>query len=218
MLNRKKIWALPALLAIVTASAACEQDNPAGVITEPGEPEFAAIDTTFSNNPNRRFAQVERLGNPLVMEVFVNKREHDAYDAFPAIQDPNHFTDDIVHFITTVAGRERSLAEAVAGVLVGQVNNHPGDMIKVHLNRAPGVTATTAQSSPNVGWLSQVTAGANGYGGRMIGDDAVDIGTAVVFGAALSPNNTSPGLVSDNVSSTNPRLMSTFPYFPANSQ
>jgi hypothetical protein len=214
MLNRTKTSALAAVLAITAVSGACDREVTNAVT--PIQAEFAAIDTTFSTNTNRRFDQVERLGNPLVMEVLVEKREHDAYDAFPLLQDPSHFTDDLVHFITQVAGRDDGYARVVTSVLLGTTQSNPGDKITVFTNRQAGVTANTATNNGAVGWLTQVLAPNEGYGGRKIeGDDVVDKATAVVFGSAAgNTNNVSPGLVGDNVPSTNPPMLNTFPWFP----
>ena len=214
MLNRTKFSALAAVLAITAVSAACEREAAETVL--PGEVAYAAIDSTFSNNPNRRFDQMERLGNPLTMEVFVQKREHSAHDAFPPIQDPGHFTDDIVHFIMTVAGRDQGYANVIASVLVGTPQK-PGDMIHVFPRRQAGATGANSSSNPAVGWLTHVLAPGQGYGGRMVaGDDVVDKGTAVVFGnAAGNNNNVSPGLVGDNVNSNDRPMLNAFPWLPA---
>src|SRR5687768_16730262 len=98
MLIPTRITASLALLSVVVV-AACEQEG--STSPQLTDPQVASFDSTFSSNPNRRFDQVERLGNPLTAEVFIQKREHDAFDAFPARQDPVHFTDDIVAFMTT---------------------------------------------------------------------------------------------------------------------
>ena len=213
MLNRKTFPAATALLAI-TALAACDRE-PTGAAA-PGETAFAAVDSTFSTNPNRRFTQVERLDNPLAMEVFVEKREHDAYDAFEPGRDPFHFTDDYVAFVTTVAKRDEAYARAIAGALLG-TPAAPGDMIRVFTARAAGVTAASSAAAANVGWLTHVLDPTGGYGGRkLMGDDAVDKGTAVVFGNVLGNNvNVSPGLVGDNVNENDKAALTTFPYLPA---
>jgi len=214
MLNRTNFRAFAAVLAVAAVSAACERE--ATDALTPGEVAYAAIDSTFASNPNLRFDQVERLGNPLTMEVFVEKREHDAYDAYPAQQDAGHFTDDIVHFITTVAKRDRAYAETIASVLVGTRTN-PGDMIHVFPGRQAGATAANASTNAAVGWLTQVLAPGTGYGGRkLMGDDTVDKGTAVVFGnAAGNNNNVSPGLVGDNVNENDKPMLNQFPWLPA---
>jgi hypothetical protein len=213
MLNRKRFPAAAAVLAI-TSLAACDTE-PTGNV-DPGETAFAAVDTTFFNNPNRRFTQVERLGNPLVMEALVEKREHDAYDAFEPGRDPFHFTDDVVAFVTTVAKRDEAYGRTIAGALLGTPQN-PGDMIKVFTGRAAGVTAANSATAATVGWLTHVLDPANGYGGRkLMGDDAVDKATAAVFGNVLgNNNNVSPGLVGDNVNENDKAALTTFPYLPA---
>lgn len=213
-MNRKRTPALVAVLAITALSAACDREAPVGV--GPEGPMYAALDSTFSSNPNRRFDQVERLGNPLTMEVFVEKREHDAYDAYPVAQDAGHFTDDIVHFVSTVAGRDRAYGAVIASVLVGTPQN-PGDMIHVFPRRQAGATGASSASNAAVGWLTHVLAPGQGYGGRKLdGDDTVDKGTAVVFGnAAGNNNNVSPGLVGDNVDSNDKPMLNAFPWLPA---
>lgn len=212
----RNTW-LGLLLAGAAVSAGCEQ-TPFGN-SEPRALTYAAVDTTFSINTNRQFNQVERLGNPLAMEVFVDKREHGAHDVMPPTRDPGHFTDDYVRFITTVAKRDEAYARTIAGALLGTFAN-PGDKIAVYPNRAAGVTASTANtaSNTNTGYLTHVLAPGVGYGGRKLaGDDVVDKSLAVLFGSALgNMNNVSPALVTDNVANQNPAPMSTFPYLPAN--
>ena len=212
MSNRKRITTALAATAIALGSAACDQES----ITQIKEPGVAALDSTFSNNTIRRFNQVERLANPLVMEAFVEKREHDAYDNLPAVQDPAHFTDDIVTFITTVAKRNNAYAAAIAGALIGTPTADPGDKIRVYTTRAAGVTAATMATAANVGYLTQVLDPTGGYGGRKLtGDDTVDKSLAAVFGNVLGNNtNVSPGLVTDNVPANNKPALTTFPYLP----
>ncbi|MBV9773208.1 MAG: DUF4331 family protein [Gemmatimonadetes bacterium] len=216
MLKRAKSWGTAAALAVVAVSAACDRESGAAT-TQPGETAYAAVDSTFSTNPNLRFRQVERLANPLVMEVFVEKREHDAYNTFSPRQDAAHFTDDIVAFITGVAKRDPAYAAVVAGALVGTTASNPGDKLTVFTSRATGVTAATMGTAANVGWLTYVLDPTGGYGGRkLMGDDVVDKGTAVVFGNVLGNNvNVSPGLVGDNVDENDKAALTTFPYFPA---
>jgi hypothetical protein len=220
MLNIRKASALAALLAAVVVSA-CDREERASITSPEEAPVYSALDSTFASNPNRTFVQVERLANPLAMEVFVEKREHEFHDAVMPVRDPAHFTDDYVFFITNIAGRPQAYAETVAGAILGRVGQDPGDKIRVFPNRAAGVTAMTANTAENmtVGWLTQVLAPGQGYGGRKLrGDDTVDKGLQVLFGTALGGPVTGPGLVTDNVPETNPAPLNTFPYFPANTQ
>jgi hypothetical protein len=214
MWNRTKLSTALGAAAILTVSAACQQDNPTSAQLQ--DPGASSQDSTFATNTNRRFDQVERLGNPLTAEVFIQKREHDAYDALPAKQDPAHFTDDIVDFVRNVGGRQPAYADAIAAALVGTSAANPGDKIAVFTTRAAGINATNSATAATVGWLSNVLDPANGYGGRKImGDDVVDKGLSVVFGTALgNTDHVTPSLVSDNVSANDRTATTTFPYFP----
>lgn len=206
-----------AALALVAAAAlgACdmEKDGPTGVTAD--APQLAAIDTTTLKDTTRTFVQVERLANPLAMELFVDKREHGAHDAFPPFRDPDHFTDDYVGFITRVAGRDEPFARAIAAAFLGTSRN-PGDKIAIFPNRQSGFTAANLEGgNPRVGFLSHVLFPGEGFGGRTINEDVVDTGLSALFGTALLPNATAPGLSTDNVSETNPPILDRFPYFPA---
>lgn len=152
-------------------------------------------DDTIGMGPDnaRIYNQIERLGAPLVAEVFLDKRDHDFHDAGIPSTDRANFKAKVVKFITTVAGRDAAYAGAVADALLP-------DVITVQTDKPP----TTA------GYLQNALA--NGYGGRKLADDVVDLSLMVVFGNALgNNNNVSPGLVSDNVPSDSP-FQSAFPY------
>lgn len=217
MWNLKKSAAVAALAAAVSVSA-CDRDD-RGSLLDPGEgePVYAALDSTFASNPNRTFIQVERLGNPLAMEVPVAKREHQFHDNVMPSRDPGHFTDDYVEFITIVAGRSEAYARVIAGAILGQVGRDPGDKIRVFPNRAAGVTAATlaTTANPNVGWLTQVLNPTTGFGGRTVPEDVVDIGAGAIFGSlAGNTMNVSLGLTRDNVDSNDKAPLNTFPYLP----
>lgn len=187
-------------------------------------------DTVRFGNTVVTFDQIERLGNPLVSEVFVDKREHGHFNTSVPSEDRREFTDDIVTFTRTVAGRSQGVADAISATLVGDFargtgSTGGGDMLVVFMDRAAGVTATMANDPTNaaggvVGWLTYLPvpplAGAQGYGGRKLrGDDTVDKGLLATFGALLDMNNVSPGLSTDNVAANDVAPMSVFPYFPA---
>jgi hypothetical protein len=185
-------------------------------------------DTIRFGNTTARFTQVERLANPLVNEVMVEKREHGHFNASAPSEDQAQFTDDIVAFVRTVAGRSQAVADAIAGTLVGNFARGTGatggDMLIAFLDRAPAVTASIANDPANaagnvVGWLTYLPvpplAGAQGYGGRKLrGDDTVDKGLLVIFGPLLDANNVSPGLATDNVTANDGVPLATFPYLP----
>ncbi|MGQ0713062.1 MAG: DUF4331 family protein [Gemmatimonadaceae bacterium] len=208
-----------AMLALVIVAAGC-RETVTEFVTDTLTVTQIVRDTVVIGDTAHVFAQVERLANPLAMEVFVEKRFHTEHDAYSPVRDPEEFTPDYVQFVTTVAGRSEDYARAIAGALLGTAQN-PGDKLTVFTNRAAGVTAAIANDPANsmsssTGWLTYVLAPGVGYGGRKLrGDDTVDKGASVVFGTALgNTTNVSPGLVTDNVDNTNPAPLTTFPYFP----
>lgn len=158
-------------------------------------------DTIRIGNTAVLFDQIEHLANPLVSEVTVEKREHDHYNNTIPSEMRANFRDDVVGFITGVAGRDAAYAGVVADALLP-------DMLVARLDKARGA------NDANVGWLTYILDPANGYGGRKLtGDDVVDKGLGVIFGNALGNNNkVSPGLVTDNVSANDRQHTTTFPY------
>ena len=153
-----------------------------------------------SPSETRVFNQIERLGNPLVSEVFFPKRDHGLHNTKGPDADPLTMaeggTDVPGHVRTFVSsfGRSSTIGNTLATVL-------SPDMLMVYPNRA-GSTA---------GWLSWALA--NGYGGRKLSDDVVDAGLTAVFGTLLDPNaGTVAGLTSDNVPATVRSFGTSFPY------
>ncbi len=152
---------------------------------------------TTSPDTVRTFNQVERLGNPLVSEVFFAKRDHGLHNSTaPATDVANGFGDKIKAF-TNAFNRGPMIANTLAAVLVP-------DMLMVYPNRAPATA----------GWLSWALA--SGYGGRTLKDDVVDAGLTAIFGKLLDPNATVvTGLTSDNISTSTRTYLTTFPYLEA---
>ncbi len=211
---RKRIAAM-ALMAAATALAtgACGDDTRTitDVVTEIETDTVIDVvvetDTVHIGNTLVVFDQIERLGNPLVSEVTIDKREHPHYNTSVPSEDVAQFRPQIARFVTTVAGREQAYANAVAAALTP-------DMLVVRTDKMGG-----GPQGANVGWLTYVLDPANGYGGRKLqGDDVVDKGLSVIFGGALgNDNNVSPGLVTDNVDGDERDDAVTFPYVaPAN--
>lgn len=174
--------ALSALALLLPLAVACSDDTD-NSMTAP--------------TSTRVYAQVERLGNPLVSEVFFMKRDHGLHNTTaPATDVANAFGDKIKAF-TNQFNRGTTIANTLAAVLVP-------DMLMVYPNRA-GNTA---------GWLSWALA--NGYGGRKISDDVVDAGLTAIFGNLLDANATVlTGLTSDNISPSGRSYPATFPYLEA---
>ena len=165
---------LPALamVALVLGATACGEDSK---------------DVSVGPAGDRVFTQVDRLGNPLVSEVFLAKRNHGFHNAGRPSTDVASHTAELKSFVATVAGRDASVQNTLASVLLP-------DMLIVQTDKAPATA----------GWLSWALA--NGYGGRKLTDDVVDAGLAALFGSLLSPNNVTPQLATDNVSANDDAL------------
>ena len=157
--------------------------------------ELTGVDT------NRVYNQIERLGNPLVSEVFFPKRDHGLHNNKSPIDDtktvaaggtdvPGH----IAAFVGSFPNRTQKTITTLQAVLAP-------DELLVFPNRAPATA----------GWLSWALA--NGYGGRKLTDDVVDVGLSAVFGNALdAAQPVLAGLTSDNVGPSVRSFSATFPY------
>lgn len=170
--------ALALVPVALAATTACGDDEPIGP------------------NLDRVYDQVERLGNPLVSEVMIAKRNHGFHNTgTPTTDVANHAT-ELETFVTSF-GRPAPLAQTLSGVLLP-------DMLIVETGRA-GSTA---------GWLTWALA--NGYGGRRLADDVVDAGLAAIFGTLLEAANAlPPEYHTDNVGANNKAFLATFPYLAA---
>lgn len=201
MKNVLRFTLLGGLLAGTALSIGCENkdDGPSGIRVDTLT--VTVRDTIRIGNTATIFDQVEHLANPLVSEVMVEKREHPHYNNTIPSEMRANFRDDLVAFVTGVAGRDAAYAGAVADALLP-------DMLVARLDKSRGA------NDANVGWLTYVLDPANGYGGRKLtGDDVVDKGLGVIFGNALgNNNNVSPGLVTDNVPANDRTHSTTFPY------
>ena len=150
-----------------------------------------------ASRESRVFTQRERLGNPLVSEVMIQKAYHHEHNTGLPSTDVAAFTDDLTGFITGVAGRDPAYANAIAGALLP-------DMLVTYPRR------DNVNPGTPVFWLSWVF---GGYGGRSLTDDVVDIGLGALFGSLLgNTNNVTPGLTSDNVATNDIAVGGSFPY------
>jgi len=181
MRTRTNLLPSLAVVAVAFAAAACGSDS---------------NDSIAGPDTNRVYSQIERLGNPLVSEVFLAKRSHPFHNVGKPSTDAANHAAELKNFVLTVAGRDQTVANTLASVLLP-------DMLIVQTDK-PGNTA---------GWLSWALA--NGYGGRKLTDDVVDAGLSAIFGSLLSPNNVSAGLVTDNVDANDSPFLSAFPYLAA---
>jgi hypothetical protein len=171
-----------ACAAVLLGVGACSNDNTV---------------TGTTTTTTRTYDQVQRLGNPLVSEVFLAKRSHATHGSIGPAQDVALIQPELISFVATVAGRNATVQNTLASVLLP-------DMLIVQTDKAQSTA----------GWLGWALA--NGWGGRKLTDDVVDAGLSAIFGSLLDPNNVSPGLTTDNVASDSP-FLTTFPYVaPAN--
>ena len=102
---------------------------------------------------------------------------------------------------TTFAGRDSGYVGVLASVLLP-------DMLIVQTDKDPATAS----------WLNWVGLAplANGWGGRKLTDDVVDLALLAVFGDPFGadPTHTTPALTTDHVASDSP-VTGTFPYLAA---
>jgi hypothetical protein len=144
------------------------------------------------------FNQVQRLGNPLVSEVLLSKRDHAVHGSIGPDQDAALVAPQVVDFMTNVAHRDPSYITAVAPALIP-------DVLVIDTSKDP--------SAGPVGWLTWLPQLGGGYGGRKLDDDVVDLALTAVFGGALGDAaHATPELTTDNVAFDSPAITTTFPY------
>lgn len=164
-----------AAIAIIAAAVACSDEN-----------------KTTGPTTTRAYDQIQRLGNPLVSEVFLAKRSHPTHGAIgPA--DDTIIEPEFKNFVAMTAGRDTTVQNTLAAVLLP-------DMLIVQTDK-PTSTA---------GWLSWALSG--GYGGRLLTDDVTADGLDAIFGTLIeTAGNSCPQLCNDNVPA-HTDYQSTFPY------
>ena len=179
-----RVLALAGALAALALSAACSDDTDS---------------TGPSSNSTRTFNQVQRLGNPLVSEVFLMKKDHPFHGSIGPDGDAAAFGGTVKGFVAAFRPQATTLQNTLASVLLP-------DMLIVQTDKA---TSTA-------GWLSWALS--NGWGGRKLTDDVVDVGLSGIFSDLLDPTQfvckpfTLP-LCTDNVGSHS-TFQTTFPYLP----
>jgi hypothetical protein len=153
---------------------------------------------------SRMFNQVQRLGNPLVSEVLLAKRSHPTHGSIGPQDDATVLGPEILSFITgpgSVAGRSAGYANTLGSVLLP-------DLLVVQTDKDPATA----------GWLNWVGLPplANGWGGRKLQDDVVDLALLALFGDPFGadPDGAAgkEGLTTDNVAFDSPGVTNVFPY------
>lgn len=151
----------------------------------------------------RTYDQVQRLGNPLISEVLLEKRDHPLHGSIGPDQDVALTGAQIKAFVTGVAGRSSSYADVLGSVLLP-------DMLIVQTDKDPATAS----------WLNWVGVAplANGWGGRKLSDDVVALALLAVFGDpfGLDPQGAQgkAALTNDNVGFDS-NVSTTFPYLGA---
>jgi len=168
----------------------------------------AGCSDTTSTSPTdpanmRSFDQVQRLGNPLVSEVLLEKRDHPLHGSIGPDEDAALIGTQVKAFVTGVAGRSSSYADVLGSVLLP-------DMLIVQTDKDPGTA----------GWLNWVGVPplANGWGGRKLTDDVTDLALLAVFGDPFGLDaqgaQGKAALTTDNVAFDS-QVSATFPYLGA---
>jgi hypothetical protein len=165
---------------------------------------LACSDDAAAPSQNRMYDQVQRLGNPLVSEVLLLKRDHPTHASIGPDQDAALTAPLALGFLTgpgSVAGRSADYANVLGSVLIP-------DMLIVQTDKDPATAA----------WLNWVGVPplANGWGGRTLQDDVVDLALLAVFGDPFGADPSGAagkeGLTTDNVGFDSPGVTSGFPY------
>ena len=174
-------------VAALAFAAACGSDSDSGTGITP-------------TDAAKTYNQVQRLGNPLVSEVLLLKRDH----GFHGSSNPS---DDVANFTTPVKAFVAQFRPAATGLQTALASTLLPDMLQVQ----------TDQAQSTAGYLSYVLSGTGkGFGGRKLTDDVVDISLTAVFSDLLDPTQfvckpfTLP-LCTDNVPSHG-GFTTTFPY------
>ena len=186
MPNTSTLWLRACVSGLVLiAAVACGSDSSTGVT--PSE-------------ATATFNQVQRLGNPLVSEVLLLKRDHAFHGSTDPITDVANFAAPVKGFVAAFRPQATGLQSALAATLLP-------DMLQVQ----------TDQAQTSAGYLSYVLSGTGkGFGGRKLTDDVVDISLTAVFSDLLDPTQavckpfTLP-LCTDNVASHG-GFTTSFPY------
>ena len=201
--NDIRVWiaALAFGVTMVGCSDSANQRSGAHSIVGPSMTSSAAQsdDANDDGDDNTIYDQTDFLGNPLISEVTVAKANHGLYNRTQPYNSAT-FRPQTEAFVTAF-GRPQELATLLGSVLY------------------PDILIVDASKNPNTaGWLSWALS--NGWGGRKLTDDVVDLALSAVFSSFLNPTGalcapfTLP-LCTDNVNSNDATFSSTFPYLAA---
>lgn len=190
MSNKRNILAAT---VITLVAAGCSRDATSSAVAGPGTRGALAVGPVYT--------QVEELGNPLVSEVTIVHTRHPLYDQTMPYNTAA-FKPETEAFIVNVGKRPASYASAVAGIL------YP-DVLVIDTSKDPGTAGYLSWTPPPLG--------VNGWGGRKLTDDVVDISLSAVFSSLLTPDGHSCApfqlpLCTDNVDANDKAFNPAFPY------
>ena len=194
MWNASKSRAAIALAAL-SITAACSNEEPRGAgVTGPGVQDHAPV-----GGPGVLYDQIEFLGNPLVSEVTIAYANHPAYNRTQPYNTAT-FLPQTAQFVTSF-GRPASLARTLGSVLYPDI-----------------LVVNSAKDPATAGWLSWALA--DGWGGRKLNDDVVDLGLTAIFSSFLEPQGAlcrpfELPLCTHNVPANDKPFLATFPYLAA---
>src|SRR5438093_5480448 len=162
-----------ALGGLAVVAAACDSDST----------------TTPNNTPSstRTYNQVQRLGNPLVSEVLLPKKDHATHGPIGPADDVAFSAAQVKGFVAAFRRQATTLQNTLASVLLPDI-----------------LIIQTDKPTSTAGWLSWALS--NGWGGRKLTDDVVDTGLTAIFSDLLDATQfvCKPGtlpLCTDNVAS-----------------
>ena len=122
--------------------------------------------------PSFTYVQQDREGRPAIKTILstVSANRHTIYDSNNPTDDGGPLKADIVSFFNYPAGRSAAISNAAANLLVP-------DVLKADLS----------QSGVQASYLGVETGGLTGsrFGGRALGDDAINIDLATIFGVVI---------------------------------
>ena len=194
--------ALTAAIAVAMTSTlvACSDASDAKGLTDPTSASIAAADDDEAVD-NTVYTQVEFLGNPLVSEVTILKKDHDGYNRSQPYASSVYGPQSLA-FINAFREKQPNVAATLGAVL------YP-DMLIVESAQNPGKS----------GWLTWALLPGEGWGGRNLEDDVVDAGLMAIFGPLLDKNGTYCSgdfqLCTDNVGANEKAFLGSFPYLAA---
>src|SRR6185436_17675271 len=101
----RRVVAGVAISALAAFAAACGNDT--NTVTSP-----------ITQTPTRSFNQVQRLGNPLVSEVFLPKKDHGFHGSVGPADDAASFATTVKGFVAAFRPQATTLQNTLASVLL----------------------------------------------------------------------------------------------------